>query len=283
MRFKYIIIFSTILSIVSCNELILEPNPQKLVVEGWIEDDGFPVVILTKTLPVSNLEIPIDSLGNYVARWARVEVSDGNESVVLTGMQDLKSFSGYIYTTSELRGKPGKTYTLTVDYGKEHITAVTTIPEHRAYLDSILIEQAETEDSLYALSVLVSRQEPNKYFKLFVATYPNEGYYMSSLLGTFSSDDLPEEGPRRINVHRGMSDLDIYGSYSPFFKYREIALLKISAMEHTGYDFWDAYDKNLSLTRNPFFPYYQSLPFNINGGLGYWIGYASTEYKAYVE
>ena len=115
MRFKYIIIFSTILSIVSCNELILEPNPQKLVVEGWIEDDGFPVVILTKTLPVSNLEIPIDSLGNYVARWARVEVSDGNESVVLTGMQDLKSFSGYIYTTSELRGKPGKTYTLTVD------------------------------------------------------------------------------------------------------------------------------------------------------------------------
>ena len=44
--------FSCVVLLNSCSTHIpLESDPQ-LVVEGWIDDGGFPVVIVTTTIPV---------------------------------------------------------------------------------------------------------------------------------------------------------------------------------------------------------------------------------------
>ena len=114
---------------VGCEETEVKQVPPQLVVEGWIDSGGFPIVKLTTTVPVSKQAQSTDSLDRFLVRWAKVTVSDGTREVVLTGMPNRDYFPPYIYTTSEMRGEVGKTYTLKVDYQDFHAHAVTTIPK----------------------------------------------------------------------------------------------------------------------------------------------------------
>lgn len=62
--------------------------PSGLVVEGWIEDGGFPIVLLTRSMPVNEEYLDPDTLNDYLVKWAKVSVTDGNDTVVLTGKYD---------------------------------------------------------------------------------------------------------------------------------------------------------------------------------------------------
>ena len=68
----------------------------EIVVEGWIEDGGFPVVMVTTSVPVSSEYEKWDSLEDHLVRWAKVTVSDGENEVVLTGKMDRNYFPPYI-------------------------------------------------------------------------------------------------------------------------------------------------------------------------------------------
>ena len=113
----------------SCEETEVKQAPAQLVVEGWIDSGGFPIVKLTTTVPISKRLQSTDSLDRFLLRWAKVTVSDGTREVVLTGMPHRDYFPPYIYTTSDMRGEVGKTYTLRVDFQNFHAHAVTTIPK----------------------------------------------------------------------------------------------------------------------------------------------------------
>ena len=67
-----------------------------IVVEGWIEDGGFPVVIVTRSMAVSSEYHGSDELSDYLVRWARVVVSDGIDTVTLTGKYDPGYYPSYI-------------------------------------------------------------------------------------------------------------------------------------------------------------------------------------------
>lgn len=97
----------------------------QLVVEGWIEDGGYPVVLLGETHAI---DAGMQHIENYIVRWGKVTISDGTDSVVLTGGYDNDFFPPYKYTTFKMTGQAGKTYTLTAEYRGQKATAVTTIP-----------------------------------------------------------------------------------------------------------------------------------------------------------
>ena len=118
-------------------------TPQSLVVEGWIENGEFPVVIVTKTLPVTTEYQSMNDLSDYLVRWAKVTVSDGEKSVVLTGMYDESYYPPYVYTTSYLRGETGKSYSLTVEYEGKTLTSTTTIPATLPVVDHYQIEKCQ--------------------------------------------------------------------------------------------------------------------------------------------
>ena len=65
--------------LLSCSGDYLPEQNDELVVEGWIEDNGFPVVILTKNINISNKYQSLDSLSSSIVRWAKVTVSDGEK------------------------------------------------------------------------------------------------------------------------------------------------------------------------------------------------------------
>ena len=70
---------------------------QDIVVEGWIENGGFAQVMLSRTI---GLEEQFDSLSviDSAIRWAKVTVSDGEQTEVLTGRLDRDQIPPFIYT-----------------------------------------------------------------------------------------------------------------------------------------------------------------------------------------
>jgi hypothetical protein len=89
MRIIFLCVF---LVLASCKGKYLIEEPPQLVVEGWIDANGFPVVILTETLPISEDEISVLTLEEHLIKWAKVTVCDGEREVVLNGKVDKRYF-----------------------------------------------------------------------------------------------------------------------------------------------------------------------------------------------
>lgn len=256
------------------------PVSQELVVEGWIDSGDFPIVMLTKSIPISSEYQPLDNLENYIERWARVAISDGEREVVMIGKYDREFFPPYIYTTGEMRGVAGRTYRLTVDCSDgTHAEAVTTIPQPAA-IDSIRQERVPDTDTLRQVYAFVTdKRTETKYYKVFTHVMSRDKGYMQSYLGITNSDILPDKG--KIAVNQGRINLE--KDFTPYFTVGDTVIVKLSCIDETAYNFWRSFEDMTSLSRNPLFPMTENMPSNVNGALGYWFGYGSCVERVIIE
>jgi hypothetical protein len=252
-----------------------------LVVEGWIEADAYPIVKLTHSVPISEEYQSLDSLEKYVARWERITVSDGEHTATLTGRMDRRYMPPYVYTTTDIKGMAGRTYTLTIhgDGQRPDIVASTTIPEP-AEIDSFSIEQVSSSDSLCQLFAHMSiPQEPVSYYKLSVQTDSNSQDFLPSFLGVLRSDMIPDDG--RIAIHRGRTNLQ--KDFTPYFAMGDTVIVRIAHIDSTAYEYWRSYEDMLSLSRNPMFPVTSNMHHSINGVYGFWQGWGTQYYMVAIN
>ena len=258
--------------LLSCSGDYLPEQNDELVVEGWIEDNGFPVVILTKNINISNTYQSLDSLSSCIVRWAKVTVSDGEKSVVLTGRYMKGYTPPYIYTTSHYRGEAGKTYLLTVEYGDFHATATTTIPKTQK-IDELSVERCAQSDTLYQISLRYNDDEAEQnYYQIFTRVGGRDvRQYLAAYLGTI--DNRVVKPKTKIPVYRGrdINTLD----YTPYYTINDTVAVKFAHIDRTSYNFWYDYTRNLTTAGNMFFATAASLRSNIIGGTGYWCGMGS--------
>ena len=258
--------------LLSCSGDYLPEQNDELVVEGWIEDNGFPVVILTKNINISNKYQSLDSLSSRIVRWAKVTVSDGEKSVVLTGRYMKGYTPPYIYTTSHFRGEAGKTYLLTVEYGDFHATATTTIPKTQK-IDELSVERCAQSDTLYQISLRYNDDEAEQnYYQIFTRVGGRDvRQYLAAYLGTI--DNRVVKPKTKIPVYRGrdINTLD----YTPYYTINDTVAVKFAHIDSTSYNFWYDYTRNLTTAGNMFFATAASLRSNIIGGTGYWCGMGS--------
>lgn len=258
--------------LLSCSGDYLPEQNDELVVEGWIEDNGFPVVILTKNINISNKYQSLDSLSSCIVRWAKVTVSDGEKSVVLTGRYMKGYTPPYIYTTSHFRGEAGKTYQLTVEYGDFHATATTTIPNTQK-IDELSVERCAQSDTLYQISLRYNDDEAEQnYYQIFTRVGGRDvRQYLAAYLGTI--DNRVVKPKTKIPVYRGrdINTLD----YTPYYTINDTVAVKFAHIDSTSYNFWYDYTRNLTTAGNMFFATAASLRSNIIGGTGYWCGMGS--------
>lgn len=258
--------------LLSCSGDYLPEQNDELVVEGWIEDNGFPVVILTKNINISNKYQSLDSLSSCIVRWAKVTVSDGEKSVVLTGRYMKGYTPPYIYTTSHFRGEAGKTYLLTVEYGDFHATATTTIPNTQK-IDELTVERCAQSDTLYQISLRYNDDEAEQnYYQIFTRVGGRDvRQYLAAYLGTI--DNRVVKPKTKIPVYRGrdINTLD----YTPYYTINDTVAVKFAHIDSTSYNFWYDYTRNLTTAGNMFFATAASLRSNIIGGTGYWCGMGS--------
>lgn len=247
--------------------------PPTLMVEGWIEDGGFPVVMLTKSLSISSDYQSVENMEEYLVRWAKVSVSDGDTTVVLTGRFHHGYFPPFIYTTGNLRGQSGKTYTLKVEYESFLATAAATIPKSLA-VDSFKIEKVGNSDTLLMVTACFTDDMAEKnYYQFFTRKGGDNRQFLASYLG--SIDDAVLNGYAEIPVYQGHS---LRQAYSPYFSIHDTVSIKFTQVDETTFHFWDEYTKSQTLSSNMFLSSSSYIHSNIQGGIGFWGAYGSSTY-----
>lgn len=270
---KFLFVFSCMLlfGLQSCAPDFFEDKRSELVVEGWIEDNRPPVVILSKTLTLSDKYQSLTDLKDYIVTWAKVSVSDGVDTVVLTGKYDPEYFPPYVYTTGRMFGRVGATYTLMVEYEDIYATAETRILPSPV-MENMRVVRSEDSDSLYQIEITMRDESPEKdYYQVFTKTGTSSKQFFASYLGYFT-DDVIIDGTF-IPVFRGKSAMD--EDYTPYFKENDSVSVKIAHIDNGAYEFWSTYSKNVNMGSSMFLTAISRVPSNISGALGYWCGMGS--------
>lgn len=279
---KHIILTAAaiMLTLVACSDDDNASEGQQVVVEGWIEDGEFPIVKLSSTIPITDKYQSLDSLGRYILRWQRVTISDGSQTVTLSGKIDERYFPPYIYTTTDMRGQTGRTYRLTIHRtDMPDITAETTIPES-VPVDSFSMESFNgnpTRRSIYAHTTIPPY--PLTYYKMFTRQKDDSQDYLSSFLGVMRSDMIPADG--RISIQPGRTNFE--KNYIPYYNVGDTVFVRFARIDSVSYEYWRSFEDMLSLSRNSLFPITKNMPSTIPDALGYWQGFGSKYYRVIVE
>ena len=259
----------------SCYRTEIEEAAPQLVVEGWIENGRPPVVQLTTTVPITTSKHSVDSLDRYVLKWARVTVSDGTKEVILTGVYNRRYTPPYLYTTGDMLGETGRTYTLKVDYAQFHAQAETTVPA-TVGLSGIQARPLEDGSRRYTIKASVQDDpQTEDYYKVFVRTSEKDMTMRSAYFGVFS--DRTFNAGNTITINNGRNNL-LHPAPDIYFSEDDRVLVKFCHVDSTGYRYWKAFEDYNAEGRNPLFNTMQNLPGNVRGGLGCWLGYGAAYY-----
>lgn len=280
------LIFALILA-AACGKSWQPEGEETLVIEGWIDEGKYPVVMVTTSVPTETGYQAIDDQKSHLGRWARVEVSDGETSVLLTGMTDENYFPSYIYTCTSvsgyIKGEVGKTYTLKVDLNGYHATASTTIPES-VPLDTIEVTPSADNPGKYSLKGSFSNPEGSeRYYRMFVRTEGEDDSYVPSFMGCMEGKNLGN--PAIVDIMKGQSVFNDSGwEWNPaLFNPGDKVHVRFCNMDRASFDFWKSFEKIAALSRVPLFPVTYNPPYNIQGGIGCWCGYGASEYTIEIK
>ncbi len=258
-----------------------EPAPDDIiVVEGWIENGDFPIVMLTRSLPIDDEYRSIDEVSQLMERWAKVTISDGEREEVMVGRYDKEFFPPYMYTTSRMRGESGKTYRIHVSCtdGSE-ASATATIPPP-ATIDSICTERVAGNDTLRQVYAYVADdRSEERYYKVFVHVMNRDKWFLSAYLGVTSSSMMDADG--RIAVNNGRRNPE--KNFTPYFAVGDTLVVKVVRTDREAYEFWRRFEDITMLSRNPIFPTSDNLPSNMDGALGFWFGYGTDKRIIVIE
>lgn len=267
----FFIIISFLFS--SCYQTEIEEATPLLVVEGWVENGNYPIVQLTTTVPISREHHSVDSLNQFLIKWAKVTIDNGDKKVVLIGKYDKSYNPPFIYTTTDMKGEIGKTYTLQVDYEQFHANAKATILSP-VEIDNLQFVEGESNPAKYSIKVSFHDNPQQKdYYKFFVLTKKNSSTFISPYFGTFNDEVIGEFA--NVMVYNGRSNL-VHPMENPFFNAGNGVILKFCHIDSVGYQYWKAFEDYYVEGRNPIFNSSKNLPTNISGGIGYWLGYGVT-------
>jgi hypothetical protein len=265
---------------------ITEGEP-RVVIEGAIENDVPPFVLITKSLGFFG-KVDLATIEENFIHEALVIISDGTITDTLreysadTG--GAAKFFFYSVDTTTLGnaiivGEFNKTYKLSVTINGKTYEASTKIPsvpvidkfggeKSRAFKTSRTPENA--------VGLYIGIKDPDtlgNYFRYFTKRN-NEPYYP---VGAESAEELGTNGKYfdTLQIGFGFSRADTAAaSTNPLWG--DSITLKWCAIDKQSYDFWNTYEFAINVVGNPF-----ASPINLptvftNGALGVWCGYGAT-------
>lgn len=236
-----------------------------LVVEGFIESDGYPVVCLMQTIDPLNQGT---TMQDAIVRWGKVTVSDGEKSVILTGGPNKKFFPPYTYTSYDIKGEPGKEYTLRADYLDMHVEAKTTIP-YPVEIEDVL--QFPEEGNRIRLELqLISDGKTEEFYRILTRIRDGNSRLLPGFMGTGTNNG--DSGLVSIPVNPPKTALDV-DSYVSSFEKGEQVEVALCTITREAYDFWRDYDNAVAFGGSQFLSPSTPLRSNIRGGYGYFFGY----------
>jgi len=295
--------------IVSCAKTVNVDIPkfeQRLVVDGFIETNMPPVVLLSLSQDIYSTAHIGSFLSSFISD-AQVSVSDGSNEYPLSlicsadlpieiqnqikgilglSLDSTNTYNICAYTSinPSIWGQVGKKYTLKIIHQGQQYIAETSIvdpvlPEH------IDIWWKEEKNNLgFGYSYLTLSDPPNQYdsYKWEVKrlkdvndTTPADSYFRLPFGAIF--DDNFFDGKTFVSSFDNpwtRWDNKLPDNHRGRYQYGDTAVIKISKMSKPTYDFLASKYSQLFSVGNPFSSY-MNVSTNIsNGALGAWVGYS---------
>lgn len=276
---KYCHIFLLLLFLfIGCTSEQTE-TPATMVLEAWIDAEGYPIVLIHKSYILDSAPDTIKKLEEIVEGqlipFGKVVISDGENEAILTGRLDTMYLPPYTYTTTDIEGEVGKTYTVTATYKDLCATATTTIPPV-AHLDSLTI--AATTLETITVHGYLTVDSPDAYYVLFVRMKGTKQYQLCPM-GVFAGKDATD-GILDMTIYNPLIEDSVNNGTSYYFHRNDTTYqLKVARVDEDSYHFWKAYNEQI-LSRGIFFvSMYKNLPNNVFGGFGNFTGLGGTTYR----
>jgi len=270
-------------------DIDLDSGATKLVVDGQIETNGYPFVILTQSIGYFS-KVDLQTLQNSFVHDAIVTVSDGTKSIRLkeytidTGFIGNK-FSFYTIDTADatavsFKGEEEKYYTLDIQVGSSSYASVTKIPSTKG-VDSVWFkksnEDANVEGAVLMYVKYVDPDTLGNYARYFTKRN-SELFYPGAFNSTFDDQIINGTTIDSLGLFAGYDkskepNLDSLG----YFFLGDTVTLKWCAIDKGTYKFFSTLEFATGSVGNPF-----SSPVNVTnnisgGALGVWAGYGVQE------
>ncbi|MDD3877326.1 MAG: DUF4249 domain-containing protein [Bacteroidales bacterium] len=279
--FIFLFIPLSIIIFHSCEKDITLDIPQpeeKIVVEGWIEQDQPAFVMLSKN---SAYFAVIDSaaLTNMIITNAVIKVKEVETGIeeVLTLVFNPVTFPPFIYKGSTLLGKINHHYNLSIVVDGKELTATTSIPP-LVSMDSVWFEPEKLLDTLGML--YFGFKDPpasGNYYRIFSKRIPQDNRFVPAWGSVY--DDVYFNGQEvEYGFLRGQDNYqtvsDSAGLEQFYYKLGDTIIGKVASIDKIHFDFWKSIENAIYGGGNPFAAP-ATIFSNINGGLGVWGGYAA--------
>lgn len=273
-NFLYILVLSLI---VACDKSEFSNRKDyvpKFVVEGWIENGQYPHVILTHNLPFFT-SVDSAQLSEIIIRYAKVTVSDGLNTEILTGGKDANYFPSFVYKGTEFKGEVGKTYNLTIEYAGFTLTAQTTIPKPVALSKIWFVAKSNDKQQLH--TQFLDNGDEKNYYKLYTKLDTGKRF-IPTLLSNYD-DKFFNGKDYTLQVNRAPEN-NLTLKNDPFFNTNDTVMVKFATIPESGHEFWSSFQDEVLNSSNPLIGSTGKIKSNINGmGIGIWCGYGVNVYK----
>ncbi len=267
--------------------ITLSDGETQLVVNGQIELNGPPFVILTKSIGYFS-KVDLQTLQASFIHDADVRVSNGMRTIKLReyNVDTGGSARFYFYTLDtadktsfDFLGEAEKFYTLNISAGGKQYTSTTKIPMPRP-VDSMkaVAPQKPPTKAPTAMQLIVWYSDPDtvgnsiRYF-----TRRNNQSFYPGPNSVF--DDQVVNGAKNAQypLQAGSANDRVDFSDSTGFVFKgDTVTLKWCAIDHGVFNFYSTFEYSIGTVGNPF-----SSPINVQtnvagGALGVWAGYGAT-------
>lgn len=241
-----------------------EVAPVRLVIEGYMDSGGYPDVLVNMSMVPSDEE---GSVVESVVKWGFVTLSDGESEVVLTGGVDYDYFPPYHYYSYQMKGEPGKTYTLTANYHGMTATSTVTMP-YPTPIDRVEMAPVAGCDTVRHITVhFKAPADCPAYYHLSAQVIGEDGHPYPCMLGAHEVVHPGEEVS--LPVYRGNSNRQT-GSYTSDMPVGRKVVVRLSRVTRDVFLFWRAYDNASLVAGSVFVGAPGSLASNVADGYGVW-------------
>ena len=282
---KYVfLLITTGLCLISCEKGVtfdLEESTPKIVVEGTIETNEPPIIILTRSQNFF-AQITPDILANSFVRNADVYVSNGTLTHKLKEytlpLGNGYTFYFYSIDSSNLAtaflGQTNTQYSLRILADGNEYTASTKIPTVTRRIDSLFWKQAPgSNDSNKVVLMVKATDQPGygDYIRYFTKRN-SEPFYPA--FNSVYDDQIIDGTTYEIEVERGVDRTQDLPDDFTLFEKGDTVTLKLSQIDKVTYDLWRTMEFSYANIGNPFGSPTKVLSNISNNALGYFGGYA---------
>ncbi len=273
---KTFFLIPIILIIISCSkELNDVSSDDNLTVEAKINEGDYAEIFLTNALTFNS---KIDSLAilNSIESKAKVTLSDGETSEVLSLKRNDSRFPFVFYGSNRIKGSIEKNYKLSISIRDKEFTSNTSIPSKPSILSAEIIEtddEKEITEKFLSIKLTIDNTEnTTRYFKILIKNTKETNFksaepfiFNSETLSSNDSFPLFVSYPKKIN-----------GEVKNQIKKGASFELSLVSITREQFDFWKAIkgDQTNTIEENSFSI---NIPSNIsNDAFGYWSGENTT-------